>query len=195
MTCWRRLLRVPWTARRSNQSILKEISPECSLEGLMLKLKLQYLAIWCEELTHWKRPWCWERLKAGGKGDDRGYDGWIASPTQWTWIWVNSRSWRWTRRLGVVWSMGSQSQTWLSEWTELKEKQFYFFLCNLYIWFIWYIYFSPLTFWLESLVRSWIGVVRPDIPVSEFIRKPFSVIKYDVSYRHFAGFISIKNLL
>ena len=193
--CWRRLLRVPWTTRRSNQSILKEISPECSLEGLMLKLKLQYLAIWCEELTHWKRPWCWERLKAGGKGDDRGYDGWIASPTQWTWIWVNSRSWRWTRRLGVVWSMGSQSQTWLSEWTELKEKQFYFFLCNLYIWFIWYIYFSPLTFWLESLVRSWIGVVRPDIPVSEFIRKPFSVIKYDVSYRHFAGFISIKNLL
>ena len=54
--CWRRLLRVPWTARRSNQSILKEISPECSLEGLMLKLKLQYLATSCEELTHWKRP-------------------------------------------------------------------------------------------------------------------------------------------
>ena len=57
--CWRRLLRVPWTARRSNQSLLKEISPEYSLEGLMLKLKLQYLATWCEELTHVKRPWCW----------------------------------------------------------------------------------------------------------------------------------------
>ena len=70
--CWRKLLRVPWTARKSNQSILKEISPEYSLEGLMLKLKLQYLATWCEELTHWKRPWCWERLKAGGEGDDRG---------------------------------------------------------------------------------------------------------------------------
>ena len=66
--CWRRLLRVPWTARRSNQSILKEISPEYSLEGLMLKLKLQYLATWCEELTHLKRPWCWERLKVGREG-------------------------------------------------------------------------------------------------------------------------------
>ena len=69
--CWRRLLRVPWTPRRSNQSILKEISPECSLEGLMLKLKLQYLATSCEELTQWKRPWCWERLTAG-EGDNRG---------------------------------------------------------------------------------------------------------------------------
>ena len=69
---WRRLLRVPWTARRSNQSIPREISPEYSLEGLMLKLKRQYLANWFEELTHWKRPWCWERLKPG-EGDDRGW--------------------------------------------------------------------------------------------------------------------------
>ena len=84
--CWRRFLRVPWTASRSNQSILKEISPGCSLEGLMLKLKLQSLATWCEELTHLKRPWCWERLKVGGEGDDRGWDGWMASPTQWTWV-------------------------------------------------------------------------------------------------------------
>ena len=84
--CWRRFLRVPWTARRSNQSILKEISPGCSLEGLMLKLKLQSLATWCEELTHLKRPWCWERLKVGGEGDDRGWDGWMASPTQRTWV-------------------------------------------------------------------------------------------------------------
>ena len=72
--CWRRLLRVPWTARRSNQSILKEDSPEYSLEGLMLKLKLQYLATWCEELTNLKRPWFWERLRAGGEGDNRGWD-------------------------------------------------------------------------------------------------------------------------
>ena len=90
--CWRRLLWVPWTARRSNQSILKETSPGCSLEGLMLRLKLQYLVTWCEELTHLKRPWCWERLRAGGEGDDRGWDGWMASPTQWTWVWVDSRS-------------------------------------------------------------------------------------------------------
>ena len=69
--CWRRLLRVPWTARRSNQSILMEISPECSLEGLMLKLKLQYFGHLMQRTTHWKRPWCWERSKAGGEGDDR----------------------------------------------------------------------------------------------------------------------------
>ena len=79
----RRLLRVPWTEGRSNQSILKEISPGCSLEGLMLKLKLHTLATSCEELTHWKRPWCWERLRAG-EGDGRGWDGWMASQTWWT---------------------------------------------------------------------------------------------------------------
>ena len=71
---WRRHLRVPSTTRRSNQSILKGISPEYSLEGVMLKLKLYTLATWWEELTHWKRPWCWERLKV--EGDDRGWDGW-----------------------------------------------------------------------------------------------------------------------
>ena len=69
------------TPRRSTQSILKEISPEYSLGGLMLKSKLQYLATWCEELTHWKRSWSWERLKAGGEGDNRVWDGWMASPT------------------------------------------------------------------------------------------------------------------
>ena len=102
---WRRLLRVPWTARRSNQSILKEISPEYSLEGLMLKLKLQYLATWCEDL---KRSWFWKRLKVGGEGDDRGWDGWMASPTQWPWVWVNSGNWWWTGRPGMLQSMGSQ---------------------------------------------------------------------------------------
>ena len=68
----------------------------------------------------WKIPWCWGRLKIGGEGDDRGWDGWVASPTQWTWVWVNSGSWLWTGRLGVLWSMGSQSQTRLSDWTELR---------------------------------------------------------------------------
>ena len=71
--CWRRLLRVPWTARRSNQSILKEINPEYSLEGLMLTWNSNTLATWCEELTHLKRPWCWESLKAGGEGVGRGW--------------------------------------------------------------------------------------------------------------------------
>ena len=120
--CWRRLLRVPWTARRSNQSILKEISPEYSLEGLMLNWNSNTLATWCEELTHWKRPWCWERLKAGGEGDDRGWDGWIASLIRWTWVWVNSRSWWWTGRPGVLQSMGLQRvwHDWATElnWTE-----------------------------------------------------------------------------
>ena len=66
--CWTRLLRVPWTARRSNQSILKEVSPGCSLEGLMLSWNSNTLATWCKELTHLKRPWCWEGLRAGGEG-------------------------------------------------------------------------------------------------------------------------------
>ena len=77
---------VPWTAR-SKQSILKEINPEYSLEGLLLKLKLQ--ATWYEEPTHWKRPWWWQRLKAKGEGGGKGWDSWIASPTQGTWIWAN----------------------------------------------------------------------------------------------------------
>ena len=106
--CWRRLLNIPWTARRSNQSTLKEISPEFSLEGLMLKLKLQYLATWCKELTDWKRPWCWVRLRVGGEGADRGCDGWKASLTQWKWVWVNSWSYWWTGRPGMLQSMGSQ---------------------------------------------------------------------------------------
>ena len=86
------LVRVPWTARRSNQSILMEINPKYTLQGLTLKLKLQYFGHWCEEPTHWKRPWCWERLRAGGEAGDRGWGGWMASPSQWTWIWANS--WR-----------------------------------------------------------------------------------------------------
>ena len=108
--CLSRLLRVPWIqpVSRSNQSILKEISPGCSLEGLMLKLKIQYLATWCEELTHLKRLWCWERLKVGGEGDERRWDGWMASLTQWTWVWVDSGSWWWTGRPGVLRFTGSQ---------------------------------------------------------------------------------------
>ena len=67
-----------------------------------------------------RRPWCWERLKTGGEGDNRGWDGWMASPTQWRWVWVNSRSWWWTGTPGMLQSMGLQSWTWLSDWTELN---------------------------------------------------------------------------
>ena len=120
--CWRRLLRVPWTARRSNQSILKEISPGISLEGMMLKLST--LAISCEELTLWKRLWCWEGLGAGGEGDDRGWDGWMASRTWWTWVRVNSGSWWWTGRSGMLQFMGLQrvAHDWATElnWTEMN---------------------------------------------------------------------------
>ena len=133
MWCWRKLLRAPWTARRSNQFILKEINPGCSLEGLMLKLKLQYLATSCEELTYWKRSWCWERLRAGGEGDDRGWDGWMTSWIQWTWVWVNSGSQWWTGRPGVLRFMGSQRvrHDWATEvnWTELKFS-FSLEMCN-----------------------------------------------------------------
>ena len=76
LLCWRRLLRVPWTAKRSKQSMLKEISPEYSLEAWYWSWKSNNLATICEELTHLKRPWCWERLRAGGEGDDREWDGW-----------------------------------------------------------------------------------------------------------------------
>ena len=93
---------------RTHQSILKEISPGCSLEGLMLRLKLQYFGHLMRRVTYWKRPWCWEGFGAGGEGDNRGWDGWMASLTQWTWVWVNSGSWWWTGRPGVLRFMGSQ---------------------------------------------------------------------------------------
>ena len=81
------------------------------------------LSTWCEELTHWKRPWCWERLEAGGEGDDRGWDGWMASLTLWTWVWVNSRSWWWTGRPGMLQSMG------VHDWvTELNWETQYVFI-------------------------------------------------------------------
>ena len=81
------------------------------------------LATWCEELIHLKRPWCWERLKA--EGDDRGWDVWMASAMQWTWVWAGSGSWWWTGKPGMLQSMGLQSQTWLSDWTELNSQVFH----------------------------------------------------------------------
>ena len=105
--CWRRLLRVLWTTRRSKQSILKEISPGCSLEGLMLKLKLQYLGHFMWRADSLEKTLMLGGIGAGGEGDDRGWDGWMASPTRWTWVWVNSGSWWWTGRPGMLQFMGS----------------------------------------------------------------------------------------
>ena len=120
--CWRKLFRVPWTAKRSNQSILKEISPGCSLEGLMLKLKLQYFSHMMQRADSSKRPWCWERLRAGGEGDDRGWDGWMASLIQWTWVWVDSGCWWWTGRRGYCssWGRKESDATERLNWTELR---------------------------------------------------------------------------
>ena len=119
--CWRRLLRVPWTERRSNQSIYIRWKDWC------WSWNSNSLATWCEELTHWKRPWCWERLKAGGEGDDRGWDGWMALLTQWTWVWVNSGSWWWTGRPGMLQSVRSQRVGY--NWTELNLT-----VCDLIMW-------------------------------------------------------------
>ena len=115
-------LKSPLDSKETNQSILKEISPGYSLEGLMRSWNSNTLATWCEELTHWKRPWCWERLKAGGEGDDRGWDNWMASLSRWTWIWTSSGSLWWTGKLGMLQSMESQrvGHDWVTElnWSE-----------------------------------------------------------------------------
>ena len=81
------------------------------------------LATWCEELSHWKRPWCWERSRAGREEGGRGWDGWMPSPSQWTWVWVNSGRWWRTGKSGVLQSMGSQSQTRLSDWTTMTTNK------------------------------------------------------------------------
>ena len=119
--CWRRLLRVPWTARRLNKSILKEISPEYSLEGLMLKMKHQYFGHLFRRANSLEKIWCWERLKAGGEEDNKWCDGWMASLTQWTWVWASSRRWRRTGKPGVLHSMGSQRVR--HDWGAKQQQQ------------------------------------------------------------------------
>ena len=106
--CWRRLLRVPWTARRANQSILKEIIPEYSLERFMFKLKLWYFDHLMWRADSLENTWCWESLKAGGEEHDRGWDIWMASLTQWTQVWQNSGRWWRIGKLGMLQSTGLQ---------------------------------------------------------------------------------------
>ena len=118
--CWRRFLRVPWTARRSYQSILKEISPECSLEGLMLKLKLQCFGHLMQRADSFEKTLMLGKIEAGGEGDDRGWDGWMASLTQWTWVFRGLRELVMDREAwhAVVHGV-TKSRTLLSDWTEL----------------------------------------------------------------------------
>ena len=116
--CWRRLLRVPWTARRSIQSILKEISPECSLEGLMLKLKLQYFGHLMWRADSLEKTLILGKIEGRRRRGCQRRDGWMASLTRWTWVWVDSGSWWWTGRPGVLWFRGSQRVE--HDWTKLK---------------------------------------------------------------------------
>ena len=106
-------------------SILKEISPEYSLEGLMLRVRIHTLATWWEELTHWKKLCCWESLKVGEEGEDMGWDGWMTSSARWTWVWASSGSWWWTGRLGMLQSMGLRrvGHNWVTElnWTDSSK--------------------------------------------------------------------------
>ena len=115
--CWRRLLRVPWTARRSNQFILKEISPGCTLEGLMLKLKLQYFGHLIRRTEPLEKTLILGKLEGRRR---RGWYGWMASPTQWTWVWVNHGSWWWTGRPGGFspWDRKESDTTEQLNWTE-----------------------------------------------------------------------------
>ena len=114
--CWRIDAFELWCWRRLESPLdCKEIQPVqpkgdqswVFIGGTDVDWNSNTLATWCKELTHLKRPWFLERLRAGGEGDDRGWDCWMASPTQWTWAWVNSRSWWWTGRPGMLWFMGS----------------------------------------------------------------------------------------
>ena len=134
---WRRLLRVPWTARRSNQSILNEISPGCSLEGLMLKLQLQYFGRLMRRVNSLEKTLMLGGIGARGEGDDRGWDSWMASPTWRTWVWVNSGSWWWTGRPGVLRFMGSQraGHNWVTElnWSEWGDYKIFAMTRNI-IW-------------------------------------------------------------
>ena len=115
--CWRRLLRVPWTSSRSNQSILKEIRPQYSLEGLMLKLKLQYFGHLMWRADSLEQTQTLGKMRAGGEGGNRGWGGWMASLTQWTWVYVDSGSWWWTGKVSVQQYMGSQRVWRLSDFT------------------------------------------------------------------------------
>ena len=126
--CWRRLLRIPWTAGRSNQSLLKEISPGCSLEGLMVKLNLHHFGHRCKEPIYLKRPWCWERLKGGGERADRGWDGWNGIISSMDMSVSNLREIVKDREAWHAAVHGvTKSQTWLSDWKQQRSQLLFFF--------------------------------------------------------------------
>ena len=115
--CWRRLLRVPWESQDPTSQSWRKSILNSHWKDWCWSWSYNTLATWCEEPTHWKRPSCWERLRAEGEGGDRGWGGWMTSPTQWTWIWANSRRYWRTGKPGVLQSMGSQriGHDWVTE--------------------------------------------------------------------------------
>ena len=118
--CWKRLLRVLGLQGDPTSPSLRKSVLGVHWKDWCWNWNSSTLATWCEELTHLKRPWCWETLRAGGEGDDRGWDGWMASLTRWTWVWVNSGTWWWTERPGMLKSIGSQrvGHDWVTKLTE-----------------------------------------------------------------------------
>ena len=122
--CWRRLLRIPWTARRFNESILKGISPEYSLQGLKLKLKLQYFGHLMRRTNSFEKTLMLGKIEAGGEGDNRGWDGWVASLTWCTWVWVSSGSWWCSLACYIPWGHKESDMTEWLNWTELNWTEF-----------------------------------------------------------------------
>ena len=131
-------------------------------------MKLQYLATSCKQLTHWKKLWCWEGLGAGREGDDWGWDGWMASRTRWTWVWVNSRRWWWTGRPGMLRFMGSQRvrHNWVTElnWCSiaLYNIALYFHQKSQVLFLLWlssfflelFLHWYPITYWAPTHLGS-----------------------------------------
>ena len=112
--CWRRLFEIPMDCKE-----IQPVHPKGNQSWIFFgrtdaEDETNSLAPWCEELTHWKRPWCWERLKARGEGDDRVWDGWIGSLTQWTWVWVTSGRWERTGKPGMLQSMELVGHDWVT---------------------------------------------------------------------------------
>ena len=151
--CWRRLFRVPWTTRRSNQSILKEISPGCSLEGLMLKLKLWYFGHLMWRADSFEKTLMLGMIEGRRRRGRQRMRWWMASLTQWTWVWVDSGSWWWTGRPGMLWFMGSQrvGHDWVTElnWTEHPNNEYTLHYPHVKI-------FSPFPFTKKWLTKVWI---------------------------------------
>ena len=186
--CWRRLLRVPWTARRSNQSILKEISPEYSLEGLMLKLKLQYFGHLMRRTDSGL-----EKTLMLGKIEGRrrrGWDGWMASLTRWTWVWASSRSWWWTGKPGVLQSMGLQrvKHDWATElnWTVCRRSQGWITLLPCFL------PMSILSCFAAAFTRSlWPSTLRPTPTLVSVERPHICHICVLVQPHHPAPFLNL----